>query len=154
MIIYQVETHVHGLSKEKINQELSAIDDILDLTGGGLFCAELTVYPGWVNILLRASGEWIVSDILDSTDFTVKRITAIGVAHETYVTFRGWRTPQAHKRKKAKDYLIDFNPHHHLVSRHGHSHIKLAGYHAASPRFLPESVLHSMSAVAQFAAAN
>jgi len=122
MMIYQVEAHVSNMAKEQINQELSAVHEMLALVGGGLFCAELATDPSQISIILRAKNEQVVSDVLEATDFAIKRIGLIGAPHETYVSFRGWRTAEARDRKKLGNYLIDFNPRNPLIFRQTRQH--------------------------------
>lgn len=129
MLIYQVEAHAGGLSRAQINQELGVVDDMLALAGGGVLCAEPTVRPEWINLFLRAGDEGCVADILEATEFSAGRITALGKAHETYVELGGWRTPQALARKRMLNYLLDHSPRHPPLSRHGHAPAHPAGRH-------------------------
>jgi hypothetical protein len=106
MKIYQVEAQISGLSKDRIKQELSVIDQVLGEVGGGVCCAEPTAHPDWIGIVLRAKSERIVQDVLEATDFAIGKIACLGADHETYA------------RKKMSDLLADFNPQPPLFDRH------------------------------------
>jgi hypothetical protein len=142
MIIYQVKARTSFTSKENINHQLDIVDDILTRADGGVFCAERTASPKLIKILLRIAkakaNEQLLNDALKATDFAVKRITALGTPHETYVALGGWLTPQALARKKTQNYLID--PARLPATAHRHpAPTQKAGHHAAIAKFFVQA---------------
>lgn len=134
MMIYQVEAHAPFASKEGINHELGVADEVLAIVGGVLFCAQRVAFSKWIKILLCAIDEQTLSDVLDATDFNVKRIKPLGTPHETYVELEGWHTPQAWARRKEKKYLLDSSPRRPASRRHA-AQARQAGHHAAIAKF-------------------
>lgn len=74
MIIYQVEAEISGMTVEKIHQELSIVDDILAIMGGGLTAAEVMADSMVIKLFLRARSIQDINDILEACDFVARWI--------------------------------------------------------------------------------
>ena len=85
MIIFQVDAQVSRMGKEDIEHELKVIEDMLAATDGKLIKAAVSMDDRYLVACVCAESNWMVSDIFDASDFTVEKISYLGLSHEAHI---------------------------------------------------------------------
>ena len=88
MIICQVNAMFSGMEKSDIELELKVIEDILEVVGGELIDADVSMAHGHLVAYARVESKMVAKDIFEASRFVVENISPLGRLHQDYSDFQ------------------------------------------------------------------